>query len=263
MKGKKWILLCITTILVISFLVLQLFLSAKLTMDLHPSEPVSTIIEEGTPIPPEEEEEEIIQPEEIIHQEVFNETTTQSPEKKDVVFNPIGIPFLTKKWWSLYQYYLSMKEKESINNTHSFRKDILHSMNNTLPYQLIQNSFFDILFIDKGCVDVYKRSIIIVDPRNQTTQKSYLRSNLFTVKREDLYFPGFDSYSISRAFGEIPSVTPMIHSNLTWILATPQEVDDNDECSQSFHHYIPLFYQSIYSILPSSVLSSFSSSLLA
>ena len=147
-----------------------------------------------------------------------------------------------------------MKEKESINNTHSFRKDILHSMNNSLPYQLIQNSFFDILFINKGCVDIYKRSIIIVDPRNQTTQKSYLRSNLFTVKREDLHFPGFDSYSISRAFGEIPSVIPMIHSNLTWILATPQEIDD-DECSQSFHHYIPLFYQSIYSILPSPVFS--------
>ena len=165
MKGKKWILLCITTIFVISFLVLQFFLSARLAMDLHPYEPVSTIIEEETPIPSEEEEEEIIQPEEIIHQEVFNESITQSPEKKDVVFNPIGIPFLTKKWWSLYQYYLLMKEKESINNTHSFRKDILHSMNNSLPYQLIQNSFFDILFINKGCVDIYKRSIIIVDPR--------------------------------------------------------------------------------------------------
>ena len=110
MKGKKWILLCITTIFIISFLVLQFFLSARLTMDLHPSEPVSTIIEEETPIPSEEEEEEIIQPEEIIHQEVFNESITQSPEKKDVVFNPIGIPFLTKKWWSLYQYYLLMKE---------------------------------------------------------------------------------------------------------------------------------------------------------
>lgn len=242
----------VAVVLVIAFVSLQLFLSFRIQMESEPSATYSSVYQEyDTTIVPKEVEE-LIQPEETIEIHATAIPETVSPTKEEHFFNPAGISFTKPKWYSLYRYYQQMKEKEAKENDHSLKKSLLKQIDPALPYQVIQTPFYKIMFIQQGCVDVYKRSILIIQSNSSTSTKSHLRPYLFTSPRESVKVDGFDDYSLYTVNGTIPSSVPIVLSNGTWILTTPQDVV-GDECLQSFSQYIPLFYESVYSILPQPV----------
>lgn len=245
MKQGQQILMIVAVIVGTFFVSLQLFLSLRISIDLKPSDTFSSVYHEyeETVIP--QVGFETVQPISDHHERI----ETILPEKNDTFFNPVGIPLSNPKWYSLYRHYAKMKEKEAEENQQSLRKEVLRQFNPNLPYQRIETSFFDILFIKEGCVDLYKRSILIVDSNATVSTKTHLRSNVFTSPREILHVPGFEDYQMYVVQGAIPESVPSRIANLTWMLGTPQEMGE-DECDQSFYQYIPIFYQSIYAILP-------------
>lgn len=251
---SRVVLMIVAVVLVIAFVSLQLFLSFRIQMDSEPSATYSSVYQEydATIVP--KEAEELVQQEDTIKMHPTAIPETVIPTKEERFFNPAGISFAKPKWYSLYRYYQEMKEKEADENDHSLKKDLLKQINSSLPYQVIQTPFYQIMLIQQGCVDVYKRSILIIQSNTSAITKTHLRPYLFTSPRESVKVDGFDDYSLYTVNGTIPNSVPVVLSNGTWILTTPQEVID-DECSQSFFQYIPLFYESVYSILPHSVCS--------
>ena len=279
MKCCKVILIVFAIILVSAFLIFQISLSNKIHIYLQPANSVSLIQKEY-----EEQENEAIIPRKDNAFRGFNEsqssllnnetelptpialewntsniwndelvttkpTSTPIPSRNKTTFNPVGISFTSKRWYSSFRYYQMMKEKEFQFST---------KINNN-SYQVFNSTFFDFMLISTGCVDVYKRSILIINNNTHATpEKTHLRSSFFSSKRTKIEIPGFQDYQLYLVNETtIPSSIPLIDStNSTWILTTPQEISV-DECIDSFSQYIPLFYHSIYPVVPMNVFLNF------
>lgn len=171
-------------------------------------------------------------------------------------FNPVGIPFYKKSWYLLYRHYQRMKQNDSTSYIH-FDKDS--------PYTFFQGETINSLFIPCGCVNLYKRQIIIIThPPNRTALKTHLRpSSVLHVSPINRTLPGFESLPLFTS--DDPDIPYTVHSsNLTWLLYTPKKAGES-ECMDSLQQYIPLFLHSVRPLFPIDVcfLTSFEHSLIA
>ena len=171
----------------------------------------------------------------------------QTERPKKAVFNPVGIPFSKKSWFSLFRYYQKVKRNES-----TVSPDLLHSQTDSFAI-LPGDKKTQFLFIPNGCVNLYKRQIIILrNNPDQSSIKTNLRfPNVLQEVPLDSPIPGFESLPLF--LSEATSVPyPILSSNLTWLFYTPKKEHENNdrECMNSLSFYLPLFFHSIHPLLP-------------
>ena len=93
---------------------------------------------------------------------------TDRPKKAK--FNPVGIPFSKKTWFSLFRYYQQVMRSES-----TVSPDLLHSETNS--FSILPGDKVQFLHIPNGCVNLYKRQIIILQNKpDHSFTKTNLRS---------------------------------------------------------------------------------------
>ena len=171
---------------------------------------------------------------------------TDRPKKAK--FNPVGIPFSKKTWFSLFRYYQQVMRSES-----TVSPDLLHSETNS--FSILPGDKVQFLHIPNGCVNLYKRQIIILQNKpDHSFIKTNLRSpNILHEVPLETPIPGFESLPLF--LSEATSIPyPTLSSNLTWLFYTPKKGHNTNECMNSLASYLSLFFHSIHPLLPMDVL---------
>ena len=208
---------------------------------------------------PEEESRETLLPDSTTntiddsHSDPSNKPSTQSSFKqterpKKAKFNPVGIPFSKKTWFSLFRYYQQIKRSES-----TVSPDLLHSQTNF--FSILPGDKVQFLHIPNGCVNLYKRQIIILrnKPDHSFTKTNLRSPNILQEVPLDSPIPGFESLPLF--LSEATSIPyPTLSSNLTWLFYTPKKEHTTNECMNSLASYLSLFFHSIHPLLPIDVL---------
>ena len=171
---------------------------------------------------------------------------TERPKKAK--FNPVGIPFSKKTWFSLFRYYQQVMRSES-----TVSPDLLRSETNS--FSILPGDKVQFLHIPNGCVNLYKRQIIILQNKpDHSFTKTNLRSpNILQEVPLETPIPGFESLPLF--LSEATSIPyPTLSSNLTWLFYTPKKGHNTNECMNSLASYLSLFFHSIHPLLPMDVL---------
>ena len=171
---------------------------------------------------------------------------TERPKKAK--FNPVGIPFSKKTWFSLFHYYQQVMRSES-----TVSPDLLHSETNS--FSILPGDKVQFLHIPNGCVNLYKRQIIILQNKpDHSFIKTNLRSpNILHEVPLETPIPGFESLPLF--LSDATSIPyPTLSSNLTWLFYTPKKGHNTNECMNSLASYLSLFFHSIHPLLPMDVL---------
>lgn len=167
---------------------------------------------------------------------------TERPKKAK--FNPVGIPFSKKTWFSLFRYYQQVMRNES-----TVSPDLLHG--ETSSFSILPGDKVQFLHIPNGCVNLYKRQIIILQNKpDHSFTKTNLRSpNILQEVPLETPIPGFESLPLF--LSEATSIPyPTLSSNLTWLFYTPKKGHNTNECMNSLASYLSLFFHSIHPLLP-------------
>ena len=208
---------------------------------------------------PEEESRETLLPDSTTntiddsHSDPSNKPSTQSSFKqterpKKAKFNPVGIPFSKKTWFSLFRYYQQIMRSES-----TVSPDLLHSQTNF--FSILPGDKVQFLHIPNGCVNLYKRQIIILrnKPDHSFTKTNLRSPNILQEVPLDSPIPGFESLPLF--LSDATSIPyPTLSSNLTWLFYTPNKEHTTNECMNSLASYLSLFFHSIHPLLPIDVL---------
>lgn len=187
------------------------------------------------------------------HSDPSNKPSTQSSFKqterpKKAKFNPVGIPFSKKTWFSLFRYYQQIMRSES-----TVSPDLLHIQTNF--FSILPGDKVQFLHIPNGCVNLYKRQIIILrnKPDHSFTKTNLRSPNILQEVPLDSPIPGFESLPLF--LSEATSIPyPTLSSNLTWLFYTPKKEHATNECMNSLASYLSLFFHSIHPLLPIDVL---------
>ena len=172
----------------------------------------------------------------------------QTERPKKAKFNPVGIPFSKKTWFSLFRYYQQVMRSES-----TVSPDLLRSETNS--FSILPGDKVQFLHIPNGCVNLYKRQIIILQNKpDHSFTKTNLRSpNILHEVPLETPIPGFESLPLF--LSEATSIPyPTLSSNLTWLFYTPKKGHNTNECMNSLASYLSLFFHSIHPLLPMDVL---------
>ena len=215
-------------------------------------------VEESKEVPKEESVEDSMSDSTT---ETINESPSDPPSKpntlpspapterpKKAKFNPVGIPFSKKTWFSLFRYYQQVMRSES-----TVSPDLLHSETNS--FSILPGDKVQFLHIPNGCVNLYKRQIIILQNKpDHSFTKTNLRSpNILHEVPLETPIPGFESLPLF--LSEATSIPyPTLSSNLTWLFYTPKKRHNTNECMNSLASYLSLFFHSIHPLLPMDVL---------
>ena len=215
-------------------------------------------VEESKEVPKEEPVEDSMSDSTT---ETINESPSDPPSKpntlpspaptdrpKKAKFNPVGIPFSKKTWFSLFRYYQQVMRSES-----TVSPDLLHSETNS--FSILPGDKVQFLHIPNGCVNLYKRQIIILQNKpDHSFTKTNLRSpNILHEVPLETPIPGFESLPLF--LSEATSIPyPTLSSNLTWLFYTPKKGHNTNECMNSLASYLSLFFHSIHPLLPMDVL---------